>query len=194
MSWVAINQDAIAKRFEANGVPVTARIIEHYFTVSRDSDGDETTTYWLDLEFELESGETYLRQKSVPRWVYDETEKGGTYDISYLRDEPHRVQLYDGEYARSSRIAQTFGLVTGGIWLVFFWWVGRKTVAGLRARMNGERVEVESLGLVRTSVRVNNRPRYRVRWDVPGESSGQSLMRKKNGFNGAEDEGAVITV
>lgn len=194
ISWVAVVNASIAKRFEVEAVHVTAQILDHYFTVSTDSDGDKTTTYWLDLEYPLENGTPYQRRKSVPRWVYDETETGGTYEISYLRSDPERIQLYDGEYARGSRVAQMIGLIGGGIWLGFFWWVGRKTVAGLRARMYGARVEVPSLGATRTNVRVNNKPRYRIRWVTPDGTPGQSLMRKGSGFEGADQEGAMITV
>ncbi len=194
LSQISISLDRLATRFEANGVSTQALVTHRHIEVSTDSDGDKTRTYWFDLEFVLENGTPYAREKSVPVSLYDATQEGETLEVIYLRDDPNRLQMYAGEHQGTSRVIQIIALVLALIWLVAFWLVGRKTVAGLRARLYGERVEVPSEGLVSTNVTVNNQHRHRLAWRMPDGTKGKSLMRARDKFDGAEEAGASITV
>ncbi|MBZ0122695.1 MAG: DUF3592 domain-containing protein [Roseovarius sp.] len=175
---------AAAKRFEAEGRHAPALVTEKYITESTDSDGDKSITRWLDLEFTTREGERIAITKSVGTGEYHRAVKGQEIDLWYLESAPSRVEITRGSNARGAGIVQIVLLALGAGWLGLLWMVGRWVVEALRARRYGAREEARVTEVHRTSVRVNNRPRYRLKWRDGQGREGQSLMRRIDELEG----------
>ena len=173
-----------AKRFEAEGRHTLALVTEKYITESTDSDGDKTITRWLDLEFTTQAGERIAMSKSVDKAEYHRAIEGEEIDLWYLESAPQKVEITRGSNARGARILQIVMMVLGAIWLGLFWVVGRWVVEAVRARRYGTFETAEVTEVFRTSVRVNNRPRYRLTWRDGQGREGKSLLHKAEELEG----------
>lgn len=166
-----------AKRFEVEGRRAMALVTEKYITESTDSDGDRTVTRWLDLEFTTQAGEGIAITKSVGTGEYHRARKGAEIELWYLESAPTRVEITRGSNAQGARVLQIILLVLGALWLGLLWLVGRWVVEAVRARRYGTCEPAEVTEVFRTSVKVNNRPRYRLKWRDGQGRAGQSLLR-----------------
>ena len=167
-----------AERFDEEGLMAVAQVTDKYWTESTDSDGDRTVTYWLSFDFVTQAREEVRVTESVGRGVYDRASVGSQMDIWYLQSQPDRIEVTRGSNRQGANITQVIALVLGAVWLGLFWLVGRWVVEAVRARRYGESEEVEVTEVYRTSVRTNNRPRYRLIWRDGQGREGKSLMRK----------------
>lgn len=173
-----------AKLFEDEGREAIAVVKEKYATESRDSDGDRTVTYWLTLEYETQSGKALTHSRTVNSSEYRSAEEGGELSLLYLEKDPTRTELTEGSYADGARVAQIIALIIGLMWLGALWITGRWAVEGARARLYGACEEAEVTQVVRTAVRVNNKPRYRLLWTDGQGRQGKSLLRKRADLEG----------
>lgn len=173
-----------AKRFDAEGRHALALVTEKYITESTDSDGDKTITRWLDLEFSTNAGERVAMSKSVSQGEYHRAIEGEKIDLWYLESAPQKVEITRGSNAQGARIMQIVMMVLGAIWLGLFWMVGRWVVEAVRARRYGAFEAAEVTEVFRTSVRVNNRPRFRLKWRDGQGREGKSLLHKAENLEG----------
>lgn len=192
-TWISLAQHNLAERFETEGVEARATVKDKYWTESRDSDGDRTITYYLDVEFDTDDGENMLLTRSVPKSVHDAAGIGGQMTIWYLRSDPDRIEMRRGETRHSSVAAQIAALIAGGLLLGGFWFVARRAVAAVRARRYGARETAIVTGIARTNIRVNRRYRYRLTWREASGREGRSLAYKKAHIDGIPT-GSEITV
>jgi len=177
-------QLGIAERFETEGRETVAVVRDKYFTESTDSDGDRTVTYYLVLDYVTQAGEAMNINRSVGNGVYNRAKLGDRMPIWYLETEPDRTELRRGETLSGSRVAQGIGLVFGLLTLGSVWYSGRWAVAAVRARRYGTRETARVTGLKQTSVRVNNKPRYRLTWREASGREGESLMYPRDEVDG----------
>lgn len=173
-----------ARRFDTEGRPAVAVVVEKYITESTDSDGDRTITRWLDVEFTTEAGEAIATSESVGTTAYRDARKGGEIGLWYLETAPERVEITRGSNAQSARIVQIVLLAAGALWLGLVWVVGRWAVEALRARRYGACEAAEVTEVFRTSVKINNSPRYRLKWRDGAGRAGQSLLRRAEDLEG----------
>lgn len=173
-----------AKRFEKEGRKATAIVTERYTTVSTDSDGDRTTTYWLTLDYVTQAGEEISLNRSVGTAAYNRASEGQPFDLLYLDSQPRKTELTEGSYRQSSRVLQVVALVEGVMFLGLLWLIGGWTVSAARARRYGRREEAVVREVRRTNIRVNNRPRFRLVWEDSAGREGKSLLRKKSDLAG----------
>lgn len=176
LSFASFGNAVTAARFEAEGRAARAEVTERYSRVTTDSDGDRSTSYYLTFVYRTQAGEAIELNRTVPRTVYDAAQVGGTWDLRYLQSDPRKVELREGDFARGANSLRWFALVVGLVWLGLLWWTGRRAVAAVRARLYGRREEAEVLRHERTSVKVNNRYRYRLVWRVGPEEVGTEEM------------------
>ncbi len=167
-----------ARRFDAEGLQTVARVTERYTTESTDSDGDSTVTYWLGLDYTTRDGETFDRTRTVTAREYRNVKPGDEIDIWYLESDPEATEITRGSNARGAQAMQVVALVLGAVWLGLLWLVGRWAVEAVRARRFGNCEEAEVTEIFRTSIEVNNRPRYRLKWRDRQGREGQSMLRK----------------
>lgn len=179
LSFASFGNAVMADRFETEGRAATATVTERYLRESTDSDGDRTVTYYLTFAYTTQKGEAIELNRSVPRAVYYDVEQGGRWDLQYLESDPRKVELRDGDFARGASSLRWIALVVGLVWLGLLWWIGRRAVAALRARMYGRREEAEVLRVERSGVKVNNRYRYRLVWRDGDGTEGRSLLRRE---------------
>ncbi len=178
-----------AERFEAEGRGAVAVVADKYVTESRNSDGDRTYTYYFVLDFVTQRREEMQVTKSVGSGYYRETDVGGELPIRYLESDPETVEVQEGGYALGATILRWVALAIGLLWLAGLWLTGRWTVEALRARKYGKVEEATVVEVVKTSVRVNNRPRFRIVWKDSDGREGRSLLRKAadvEGWNGRD--------
>ena len=168
-----------AKRFDAEGRETVARVVEKYTTESRDSDGDRTVTYWLTLDYETTSGKVITRTRTATSSEYRRAREGSEITLRFLESDPTVTELTEGSYAQGAWVAQIIALVIGVMWLGALWITGRWAVEAARARRYGACEDAEVTGVERTSIRVNNRPRYRLSWKDGQGRPGKSLLRKR---------------
>lgn len=173
-----------ARRFDAEGLQTVARVTEKYTTESTDSDGDRTVTYWLGLDYTTRAGEEISKTRSVSSGEYRRVRQGDEIDIWYLESDPERTEVTRGSNAQGARVMRIVALVLGAAWLGLLWLVGRWAVEAVRARRYGTCEEAEVTEIYRTSIRVNNRPRYRLKWRDAQGREGKSLLRKSGDLEG----------
>lgn len=173
-----------AQRFDAEGRATVALVRDKETTISVDSDGDRSTTYWLTLEYVANGGEVVNIRRSVTAAEYRGANKGEVVGLTYLAGETDRVELTPGSNRKSARAGQAVALILGAFWLVALWITGRWAVEAVRARRFGAREEAEVIEIRRTGVRVNNRPRYRLVWRDGAGREGTSLLRRERDLDG----------
>ena len=183
ISWSSLR---MAQRFETEGRPATAIVTEKYQREGRDSDGNRTVTYYLTLDYTTARGERISLNRTVNSGEYRRASEGERFDLLYLASEPRKTELTPGHYRKGAQVGQIVGLVVGLIWLGALWLVGGWAVAAVRARRYGQREEAQVVELRRTSIRVNNRPRYRVIWRDAAGREGRSLLRKWRDIEGLQ--------
>lgn len=172
-----------AKRFETEGRIADARIVDRDTTTSTDSDGKQSTNYWLTFHYVTTRGEEIELRRSVPSSVYRENQVGDHFDLLYLESAPRKTEVTPGTNRTMSRVMQIVALVMGLIWLAALWKVGGWAVAAVRARRYGTREEARVTEVYRTGFKVNNRPRYRLKWVDAQGKPGTSLMHKANALS-----------
>ncbi len=167
-----------AQRFEEEGRRALAVVEDKFVQEGRDSDGNRTYTYYLTLEFVTERREEISFSRSVGKVFYRAHDLGEEIELRYLKSEPETVEVEEGSYARGAAVLRWVALVFGILWLIGLWVVGRWTVEALRARRYGTVELAEVVEVVKTSVRVNNRPRFRIVWKDAQGREGRSMLRK----------------
>lgn len=173
-----------AKWFESEGRVATATVAEKYTTTSRDSEGDESTSYWLTFTYVTDDKEEITLTETVGTTLYHSVAPGGTFDLVYIEAAPRIVESSPGSNRSAARGAQMIALVFGTGWLLGLWKVGGWAVAAARARHYGRREEAKVTALHRTRIRVNNHPRYRLKWEDAHGRTGTSLLHRCEAFSG----------
>ncbi|MEL7255609.1 MAG: DUF3592 domain-containing protein [Pseudomonadota bacterium] len=180
-----------AERFEVEGREAVAVVEDKYVTERRDSDGDRTYTYYFVLDFVTQRREEMRVTKSVGSGFYRGTDVGGELPIRYLESDPETVEVQEGGYALGAAILRWVALLIGCIWLAGLWVTGRWTVEALRARKYGKVEEATVVEVVKTSVRVNNQPRFRIVWKDSAGREGRSMLRKAADVEGWHGRDAI---
>lgn len=164
------------KRFEEEGRVAQAVVVDKYIRESRDSDGDRKVTRYLTLRFETARAEQIEVSKSVGSKRYRDTGIGTEVEILYLASAPSTTELDRGSHRRGSVILQLVSLVAGLVWLALLWRIGGWAVSAVRARRYGALEDVEVVQVLKTNVKINKRPRYRLQWRDGQGQLGESLM------------------
>lgn len=167
-----------AKRFDEEGRRAVALISEKEKIVSRDSDGDRQTSYYLTLEFTTHKRREMSVRRSVGGSKYRSVQEGGEIVLYYLASEPETTELTQGSHRKGSRITQTIALIDGLVCLAVIWVIGGWAVSAVRARRFGARQEAVVQEIKRTGVKINNQPRYRLVWRDNKGREGQSLLHR----------------
>lgn len=189
---IAMFEGRKAERLEADGVMAEATITGKRIDVSHDSDGDKKTHYMLEFRF-LAEARPLADEEEVGRSFYHANAIGDRVPVRYWRPDPSVFELEPGSTATTilwTKIVSIVALVIAGLWAERCW---RKAGRMIRLRDRGTRRRAEVLRIERTSVRVNNRPRYRLAWEDEEGVRGRSLMGPHERF-GAWPEGTEITV
>jgi len=184
VTFLSSSSLSLAQRFEAEGRAAQATVSARYTTESRDSDGDVTTIRWLTLDYVTDARDEITISKTVGTSLYRRVAVGDTLPLLYLRSAPHTVELDPGSNRRTSRGTQIVALILGLGWLYSLWLVGGWAVGAVRARRFGARQQVKVTEIMRTTIRVNNRPRYRVVWRDQQGITGKSLLQRPERVQG----------
>ena len=184
VSLIGQSNFSTAKRFEAEGQDALAVVEDKYVREGRDSDGNRTYTYYFVLEFVTQRREEMSVSTSVGSRLYDRHGVGDELQIRYLASDPDTVEMEEGEYARGAAVLRWVALGLGIVWLGALWVTGRWTVEALRARRYGAVEMAEVVEVMRTNMRVNNRPRYRIVWKDAQGREGRSLLKKAHEVEG----------
>jgi hypothetical protein len=83
MVGMGINQFIEYRQLGEDGVVVTGRMIDHYFSTS-----DDSTTYYMVYEFAAADDRIYRDEQAVKKEIYDDFERGGSIQIEYDADNP----------------------------------------------------------------------------------------------------------
>lgn len=175
-SVMATRDAGLAVRFAQDAAVATAVVTDRHIDTYRDSEGQSRRQYSLQYTFETPEAEVITVRRNVGKRDYDRTSIGAARQVFYLPDAPHHVEFERGDHARKSRIIRIVSWCLGLAGLVGLWHVGGWAVAGERARRHGVRMEARVTGVMRTNVRVNKQPRYRLAWVTSDGVSGQSLL------------------
>ncbi|WGW03044.1 DUF3592 domain-containing protein [Tropicibacter oceani] len=183
----------LAIRFETEGRQTTARIMDKYYTESTDSDGDREVTHYLVLDYMTNSGAQMEISRSVSLSVYNRARVHDTMPIWYLDSEPDRTELTQGANRSAATVTQIIALVFGTLMLGGLWYSGSRAIAAVRARRFGAEETAEVTEIAATSVTINNRRMYRLKWREASGRTGQSLMYRASALAGF-GPGSQITV
>ncbi|MEO0752166.1 MAG: hypothetical protein AAFY25_10200, partial [Pseudomonadota bacterium] len=167
-----------------------AVVVDKDITESRDSDGDRTFTYWLTMEFVTQRREEIEVRTSVGSGFYRDVEISDEIPIQYLETEPDLIEVEEGSYATGATVLRWMALVIGCAWLGALWLSGRWTVEALRARRYGKVETAKVVNVVKTAIKVNGGPRFRIVWMDAQGREGRSLLKKARevqGWHGSDD-------
>ncbi|MGR3492709.1 MAG: hypothetical protein ACU0DW_11685 [Shimia sp.] len=178
LSAVAWQFEARAERFEREGVMAPATILSKEVREGRDSDGDTTYTYLLNLAYQVD-GRQLSQLKSTGRRDYRARAEGDVFDIRYLETMPGRIEYPVGSTGTGATAIRWAVLVPGLIALGLLYIIGGWATKAVMTRWNGDRRLATKTGLKQTNVKVNGAPRYRLTWREPDDQVGQSLMHPK---------------
>ncbi|SMX36026.1 DUF3592 domain-containing protein [Maliponia aquimaris] len=193
LTMVSQSTLSLAQRFDVEGRETTAEVTDKYERVSTDSDGDREVTYYFELRFDTQRGDTVGVTRSVGSSTYNDAAVGDRVPIWYLNSEPGTIELSRGENRTTSIVTRWIALGFGALMLAALWVPGRKAVAAARARRYGRRETAVVTGLKQTSYRVNNRHRYRLTWREDSGRIGESLAYKEDALDGYKP-GDKITI
>ena len=204
--WVALVCLAVGLAFGAFAVSqrVRAAALEDHGAVAlatvermraethrrRSSGGHYTTETDHIVDYAFRAGGRLVEvRRTVPEFVYDQLSTGEEVEVRYLPDDPERVDVFDGESRRDSRLLLLMASVFGGTGLVM---VPLPWRAARRARRI-ETLGVEAEGVVERARLWNGRWRVWVRFrdagGVPRE--GDSFVGKGSAWMEARVGSAV---
>lgn len=173
----------LADRFANEGNAASARIEDKYSETTRDADGDQVTRYYLELSFETEDGQSIKLSKRVGRSHFSSVEKGEVIDVTYLRSDPGKIELSDGETLNRAKGEQFMFYLFLAFALTTFWYTARMALDAFQARKSGERQEVE-VSEIRKARWWQFRVGYRLVWHERDGRQGTSLSQSADRLMG----------
>ncbi len=182
-----------AERFDAEGVEAVGTVLGRDIRISRDSDGDETRSYFVKVGFTPNGGAPLTVEQNTDAATHDRSAIGTPITLWYLASEPNMIELSRGENRSASAVTQGIALVFGVVFLVALWVPARRAIAALRARRYGARERAVVTEHARTHITVNSRRLYRLAWRDEHGRDGQSLPYRRDMLR-AFPEGSRITV
>lgn len=171
---IAMFEGRKADRLAEGGLVARATITDKDISVTYDSDGDRQTTYYLYFRFDHE-GRTIEDRDSVSRGFFDQATVGQTLPLRYWWQDPGVNEIEPGSTATTilvTKIMSVVALVAAGFWGERCW---RKAARAIRVRERGVRRLAKVTGHIKTGVRVNKVPRWRLAWRDEAGSEGQSF-------------------
>ncbi|SUZ30849.1 hypothetical protein ROE7235_00578 [Roseibaca ekhonensis] len=176
VAWVSWTDYRALQR---DGVVGETEVIAREIVRRRDSDGDQTLTYYLTHSFRPEGySDVITTRQSVGRGVYLATQEGDYLPVTYIWNQPERNTL-DPKHDMLGVVF--FGLAGGVLDLValggLVWGWGRVGSAR-RALLHGEVREARVTQIRKLPLRVNGRARYRVAWQDATGLAGKSLISR----------------
>lgn len=187
-SWSA---GSTAKQFADHGIKTPATIDKRWTKVTRDSDGDKRTSYYVQLNYDVGS-QNYVVHEQINSKTYKATRVKQTVPILYLPSTPIKIEYPIGNNAKTSRWLQILALAAGVGWLVMIWLFGRWAVFATLARRKGRQLYATILDIEKTNVRVNKQSCYRLVWTDELRRSGKSYMAKQAAFDDYEIGDEII--
>lgn len=182
LTGISNHVQKLAWEFDADAQQTVATVINKYTTVSTDSDGDKSTTYWLDLTYPVD-GRTIANQTSVATKIWNRYEPKDTLTIHYLPRDPTVIEVTRGTNQTGATITLVLSTLFGALFLVAFFIPANWTASAVAARRHGRLVPATVTGLERTNVTVNNRPRYRLAWRDDEGGTGTSMMARHSALS-----------
>jgi len=180
------------ERLDSDGAVAEAVITDKDYEVRIDSDGDRTTTYYLEFDFTAQ-GQSYQIRDSVGRSFWNGLQPGETTPVRYWRPDPEVNEIEPGATRKSIWITKILAVIVlslAGVWAERCW---RKAARARKVRDHGKRHRVTVTDHFQTSVKVNNRPRWRLEWQDPSGRVGRSYMYRKEVLN-TYPVGSEITI
>ena len=179
VTFISMAESRKSDRLETAGAEAAATIINKDVRVTTDSDGDRQTSYYLIYEWQHER-RTYTDEDSVGRAFYNSLQIGDWTTLRYWLEDPMVNEIKPGSSGTNALITKIIAVVLwvlGGYWAERCW---RKASRAVKVRDRGERRAAEVTEHYRTSVRVNNRPMYRLKWRDGAGREGQSMWHRSS--------------
>ena len=175
-SLVSASGLRLAAEMEARGEVVLGRVLARETRVVRRNDRNERE-YYVTMSYPA-NGEEITKRKKVSGSLYQQSEEGTERKVRYLPDRPNEVEFRIGENLSNATAMRWVSLLLGLATLAAGWFIGRKTVAMVRARRFGPHEQGE-VTEIREKGRGNNRG-YQLIWrDARGET-GESFKTKRD--------------
>ena len=191
---VALSSLAAYRALQRDGVLGQTEVIARNISRSRNSDGDETLTYYLTHSFRPEGySDSVTTRQSVGRGLYMGTEVGSFLPVTYIWNQPERNTL---DPKRDMFGVVFFGLAGAVALLVALggtaWGWGR-VASARRALLHGDVREARVTDIRKLPLRVNGRARYRITWQDAVGTTGKSLIARPD-LALAQNVGDVIVI
>ncbi len=194
VTLIATTQLFVADRLDRDGRFTQAVVMDKRFSVSVDSDGDESITYYATFRFKTSEAGGQEHERSVGGGFYYENEIGDDVTVRYVRGDPDTFEHEIGQYRRAGNVLRWVGLLFGIAGLYTLWRFGNQTNDAIRARRFGEKRMAEVTGIVDTNVKVNDHRQARLTWREEDGQVGQSLMRDRGELSNLYRAGDKVVV
>ena len=185
ISFLAAN-DA---RYRNEAIVVMGTVVNKYATVSTDSDGDQSTTHYVEYSFEPMTGPSRRAEDTVSRSLFNNLSEGDRIEVSYLPDETDRSRI-------TANATQWFIYPLLGLFVVVFGGVGfgllfgvfrhASRVSGL-AKTGAHHV-ARVIEISGTNTTINGERQYQIVYEYEGPKGepirGKSTMRRFTWFEG----------
>lgn len=167
-----------AARLDLHGVEALATITDREILERRDRDGSVIRDHRLRLSFTGANGERVETWITASRSLYEASAIGTVRTVRHVAHDPTTFELEPGSTASGARVFGWVALATGAGALILAAILGRNLPSLRRAARDGEIREAQVTEHLRSSVRVNGRPRWRMRWvDAAGATGTSGLAR-----------------
>lgn len=189
---IALSEGQKAQRLADDGGVVQARITEKRTSIYTDSDGDQRTRYHLGFDFTA-NGKVYEMDETVGRGLYNRLQEGDKTALRYWRPDPTVNEIEPGTTTTTiwvTKIASALSLAAGLFWIIRSW--TRASRAG-RVRDRGARRRATVTHHIKTNVRINKVPQYRLAWRDADGATGTSWFVSGRRL-GDWPEGSELTI
>lgn len=189
---ITLSEGQKAQRLAKDGAVAQATVINLRRSFYTDSDGDQRTRHHMEFAFDAR-GRSYQMEQTVGRGLYTRMNVGDTTEIRYWRPDPTVNEIEPGTTTTTiwvTKIASALSLAGGLFWINRSW---KRASRAARVRDRGTRRRATVTHHIKTNVRINKVPQYRLAWQDEEGTTGKSWFVSGRQL-GDWPEGAELTV
>ena len=181
--WISEVELGSAQQFAEDGIVTSAHVADKYSERKKSASGKRKLRYYLDLEYETQSGDEISLSRSVQSTEYNHVEAGDVIEITYLRSNPQKIEVTKGRNFRTGRFLRTLTWLSAFAVLAGVWVYGRRALDAFRARKYCQCEEVNVIEVRKSGWWIFGKS-YRLIWRESTGREGKSLPQKADKLMG----------
>lgn len=189
---ITLSEGHKAQRLADDGGVTQATVIHLRRSYYTDSDGDQRTKYHMEYSFTA-NGQNYQMEEIIGRGMFSRLNSGDKTEVRYWRPDPTVNEIEPGTTTTTiwvTKIASALTLAGGLFWIIRSW---TRASRATRVRDRGDKRQATVTHHIKTGVRVNKVPQYRLAWQDEDGVTGKSWFVSGRRL-GEWPEGSELTI